>query len=95
MATGKTWALTNDEFVYTDPVFSPDGTRLAYVGTRPNGYFNVFVRPIANGQWTGPEIAVTSDNKFGRDRLYFGDVDVNISPAWMVSVTPRRAGWAP
>ena len=83
VASGKTWALTNDEFVYTDPVFSPDGTRLAYVGTRPNGYFNVFVRPIANGQWTGPEIAVTSDNKFGRDRLYFGDVDVNISPAWM------------
>ncbi|HUE89734.1 MAG TPA: CehA/McbA family metallohydrolase [Vicinamibacterales bacterium] len=83
VASGKTWALTSDEFVYMDPVFSPDGTRLAYVSTKPNGYFNVFVRSIANGQWAGNEVAVTRDNRFGRDRLYFGDVDVNITPAWM------------
>ncbi|CAN5520311.1 hypothetical protein BH23BAC4_BH23BAC4_12200 [soil metagenome] len=83
VATSKTWALTDDQFVYMDPVFSPDGTRLAYVSTRPNGYFNVFVRSIANGQWTGDEIAVTRDNKFGRSRLYFGEVDVNLTPAWM------------
>jgi TolB protein len=83
VASGKTWALTSDEFVYMDPVFSPDGTRLAYVSTKPNGYFNVFVRSIADGQWAGNEVAVTRDNRFGRDRLYFGDVDVNISPTWM------------
>jgi TolB protein len=83
VASGRIWALTNDEFVYVDPVFSPDGSRLAYVSTRPNGYFNVFVRPIKDGQWAGEEIAVTRDNKFGRDRLYFGDVDVNITPGWM------------
>ena len=50
VATGKTWPLGDDKFVYTDPVFSPDGTRLAYVCTRPNGYFNVYVRPIKDGQ---------------------------------------------
>ncbi len=83
VASGKTWALTDDEFVYMDPVFSPDGTRLAYVSTRPNGFFNVFVRPIEKGQWTGDEVAVTRDNTFGSNRLYFGNVDVNITPAWM------------
>ncbi len=82
---GVSHALTDDGFIYTDPVFSPDGTRLAYVSTRPNGYFNVYIRPIVNGQWAGPETAVTSDNDFGRDRLYFGRWDMHITPAWMPS----------
>ena len=80
VATGKTWPLGNDKFVYTDPTFSPDGTRLAYVSTKPNGYFNVYVRPVKDGQWAGDEVAVTSDNSFKRDRLYFGEWDVNITP---------------
>src|SRR5687768_1971625 len=49
-ATGETRALTDDAFIYTDPVFSPDGTRLAYVSTKPNGFFNVYIRSIKNGQ---------------------------------------------
>ena len=85
--TGESHALTNDEFIYTDPVFSPDGTQLAYVATRPNGYFNVYVRGIADGQWAGEEIAVTRDNDYGRDRLYFGPFDMHTQPAW----TPEGA----
>ena len=37
VATGESRALTTDDQIYTDPVFSPDGTRLAYVSTKPNG----------------------------------------------------------
>ena len=55
VATGEARALTNDTFVYTDPVFSPDGTRVAYVSTKPNGFFNVYIRPIKGGQWAGDE----------------------------------------
>ena len=83
LATGETAALTNDDHVYTDPVFSPDGTRLAYVSTSPNGYFNVHIRPIRDGRWAGPEVAITTDHAFGGDRLYFGDTDVHIAPTWM------------
>ncbi len=83
LASGKSWALTDDKFLYLDPVFSPDGSRLAYVSTKPNGSFNVYVRPIRDGQWAGDEIAVTSDRSFGRDRLYFGEWDIHITPAWM------------
>lgn len=81
--TGESKPLTNDSFVYTDPVFSPNGNRVAYVSTRPNGFFNVYIRDIRDGQWTGEEIAVSKDNNYKNDRLYFGVVDAHITPAWM------------
>jgi TolB protein len=80
--TGETHALTADEHVYTDPAFSPDGQRLCYVSTRPNGYFNIYVRPIRDGQWAGDEMALTRDDRYPRDRLYFGFWDMHIEPAW-------------
>ena len=82
IATGEARALTNDNFIYTDPVFSPDGTRVAYVSTKPNGFFNVYVRSIKNGQWAGEEIAVSRDSKYRNSRLYFGLEDLHITPAW-------------
>ena len=81
--TGERHVLTDDEHLYADPRFSPDGTRIAYVSTEPSGYFNVYIRPFDGGQWTGPPVEVTSDNSFGRDRLYFGPWDMHIAPAWL------------
>ena len=82
-ATGERHRLTEGAHIHTDPRFSPTGDRIAYVSTAPSGYFNVYIRPFAAGAWTGPEIAVSSDNSFGRDRLYFGAWDMHISPAWL------------
>ncbi len=81
--TGVSHALTDDRFIYTDPVFSPDGRRVAYVSTKPNGYFNVYVRAIEDGRWSGEEIAVTSDHEYPSNRLYFGQWDMHITPAWL------------
>ncbi len=81
--TGATRALTDGGQVFADPRFSPDGTRLAYVSTEPAGYFNVYIRPLAEGRWSGPPLAVTRDNDFGSDRLYFGSQDIHINPAWL------------
>ena len=81
--TGERRRLTEGEHVHVDPRFSPSGDRIAYVSTAPTGYFDVYIRPFADGAWAGPEIAVTSDNSFGRDRLYFGPWDMHISPAWL------------
>ena len=83
--TGRGHTLTSDAHVYMDPAFSPDGKRVAYTATNPNGTFNLFVRAIQNGDWAGPEIAMSSDNKFHNSRLYFGEWDMHIQPAWMPS----------
>ena len=85
LTTGETRPLTDDDQVYADPRFSPDGTRIAYVSTEPAGYFNVYIRPISNGAWSGPAEPVTRDNDFGSNRLYFGANDIHISPAWLPS----------
>ncbi len=82
-ATGERHVLAEDEHVHADPRFSPDGSRIAYVSTAPSGYFNVYVRPFADGRWTGPPEAVTTDHSFGRNRLYFGPWDMHTSPAWL------------
>ena len=81
--TGETRALTDDKEVYADPVFSPDGSQLAYVSTKPKGYFNIYARPIRDGQWAGAEIALTRDRNYGRNREYFGPWDMHTQPAWM------------
>ena len=83
LETGESHALTDDDQVYVDPVFSPDGSRIAYVSTKPNGYFNVYVRAFENGQWAGDEVAITTDNNYGNNRLYFGPWDMAITPAWL------------
>ena len=80
--TGETRELTNDSFIYMDPVFSPDGARVAYVSTRPNGFFNVYMRSLKDGRWAGEEVAVSRDSKYANARLYFGAEDLHISPAW-------------
>jgi Tol biopolymer transport system component len=82
VGTGRSHVLTDDNHIYLDPVFSPDGQRLAYVSTRPNGYFNIYVRGIRNGHWEGEEIALTQDNRYPRNRLYFGPWDMHTEPAW-------------
>ncbi len=83
LETGETRALTDDDFVYADPTFSPDGSKVAYVASKPSGFFNVYVRSVYEGAWASDEIAITADNDFGNDRLYFGPMDMHLSPAWM------------
>ena len=82
LETGESHALTDDAHLYADPVFSPDGDRLAYVSTEPSGYFNIYVRPIREGRWAGPATALTRDHSYGKNRLYFGEWDMHIQPAW-------------
>jgi Tol biopolymer transport system component len=82
LATGESRALTDDQQVYLDPVFSPDGGRLAYVSTLPTGAFNIYVREIRGGKWQSKPVALTTDNRYPRDRLYVGVWDSHTQPVW-------------
>ena len=81
LSTGETRALTTGQDLNLDPVWSPDGSRIAFVSTRDGGWFNLFLMPIANGQ-PGKAIQLTTAADFGRDRLYFGRMDLHIEPTW-------------
>ena len=82
LETEELTRLTDGDFLNLDPAWSPDGGRIAYVSTRPNGYYNIFVTEIAEAK-PGRTIQLTRDNSFGRARLYFGEYDLHIQPAWM------------
>mgnify|MGYP005847796015 CR=1 FL=1 len=82
VSTGKTRLLTDDKFTYLDPSFSPDGRRIAYVSTALGGRFHIYVRGVREGQWDGEPVALTSDNRYPRNRLYVGPWDMHIQPAW-------------
>ena len=81
LETGVSEPLTDGEFVNIDPAWSPDGTQLAYVSTAPNGYFNIHVVDLVDGK-KAAVTEITTDNQFGRSRLYFGNNDLHISPTW-------------
>ena len=78
--SGQTHALTSEAFVYTDPVFSPDGTRLAFVSTNPTGYLNVYVRPLKDGNWSGPAVAITEPRAASQGSG--PPPPLNLEPAW-------------
>ena len=81
LETSESRPLTEGDHVNVDPAWSPDGRRLAYVSTEPDGYFNIRVMDLVDGS-KGEITNVTTDNQFGRSRLYFGDYDLHISPTW-------------
>ena len=81
LETGESRPLTEGDHVNVDPAWSPDGRRLAYVSTEADGYFNIRVMDLVDGS-KGEITNVTTDNQFGRSRLYFGDYDLHISPTW-------------
>jgi TolB protein len=81
VATGESRPLTSGSDLNLDPRWSPDGTRIAYVSTAPDGWFNIFILPIHDGQ-PGAPIRVTDDNVYHNSRLYFGDHDLHIEPTW-------------
>ena len=67
------------------PVVQPGRkSRMVYVSTRADGLLQR-LRPglRRTAAWAGEAtVAVTADNSFGKDRLYFGSEDIHINPTW-------------
>ncbi|MEQ8207129.1 MAG: CehA/McbA family metallohydrolase, partial [Woeseia sp.] len=80
LASGKVRALTSDGNVNLEPRFAPDGKRLAWVSTRTNGRFHVYI-----GSFTeqGLESAPMLPERASRTpRYYYGEFDHELSPSW-------------
>ncbi|HUQ90612.1 MAG TPA: CehA/McbA family metallohydrolase [Bryobacteraceae bacterium] len=81
VATGESSRLTSGNNLNLDPAWSPDGRKIAFVRSEPRGRFHISYLPFDEGR-AGSMVRLTSDNDFGRARLYFNRFDDHIQPAW-------------
>jgi TolB protein len=81
VATGESAPLTTGSDLHLDPVWSPDGKKLAFVRGDPKGPFYIYTMAIYNGRAAAP-IRITEPHSFGRERLYFTELDDHIQPSW-------------
>ena len=78
--SGAVEMLTDEGAVNTDPRWSPDGSRIAFVSTRDTGRFKVYV-----GAWEDDGFVATqlvADRKSSTPRYYYSVYDHELSPAW-------------
>ncbi|MBI1357849.1 MAG: hypothetical protein GC160_26225 [Acidobacteria bacterium] len=80
VATGESETIRTEGQSF-DPTWSPDGKRLAFVRTAAKGEYEVRMLPFDNGKFGAP-VDVTTENSFGRSRLYFKPYDDHIQPTW-------------
>ncbi|MDX1982910.1 MAG: CehA/McbA family metallohydrolase [Bryobacteraceae bacterium] len=81
VATGESTALTRGEGWNLDPVFAPDGRRIAFVRNEPDKQFHVYLMPLEGGV-PGAPTRITEPHDFGRPRLYFEPFDWHIQPTF-------------
>ena len=72
-----------DGMIAFENIWNKGYRRIAYVTTKSGGYLNVNVRSIRNGDWAGPETAITEEHRYGKPRLYVADQDFHTQPAWL------------
>ncbi len=80
LRTGAITALTNGGAVNTEPRWSPDGTRIAWVSTAGTGHFHVFVGTLTGNHLEGG--AVWPERRSKVVRYYYSPFDHEISPSW-------------
>jgi hypothetical protein len=81
LADGTARQLTTGNSINVEPEWSPDGTRIAFVSTWPNGNYNIYVMPLANGV-PGDPVALTRDFELVPPTVYYGKWALHIHPVW-------------
>lgn len=79
--TGEAKALTSGGAVNVEPRWSPDGRRLAFVSTRHNGRFHVFLATV-RGSALEDVGQLREELASSVARYYYGPFDHEISPTW-------------
>lgn len=81
LRNGSNRELTTGNSINVEPEWSPDGARLAYVSTWPNGNYNIYVVPVANGL-PGKAQMLTRDYELIPPTVYYGKWALHIHPTW-------------
>ena len=78
--SGEVIPLTDEGAVNLEPRWSPDGTKLAFVSTRDNGRFHLYVGDIVeDGLQANP---LFTERRSETERYYYSAWDHELSPAW-------------
>ncbi len=78
--SGRETAVTQNGAVNTEPRWSPDGARIAYVTTNETGHFYIAIAAIENGVWTSARWRPERTSE--TPRYYYSQIDHELSPAW-------------
>lgn len=81
LRTGREQQLTGEGAVNVEPRISPDGRRLAWVSTRGNGNFNLYVAGLGPAGLSNVR-ALLGERRSAIDRYYYAPVDHAINPSW-------------
>ncbi|MBI1732938.1 MAG: CehA/McbA family metallohydrolase [Gammaproteobacteria bacterium] len=80
LATGAVTQLTSGGAVNVDPRWSPDGSRLAWVSTKDNGRFQLFVGEINDGSLDAQRLRTGRRSRV--PRYYYSEFDHELSSTW-------------
>jgi hypothetical protein len=81
LESGRERALTSDGAVNVEPRISPDGRRLAWVSTRREGQFAIFIAELGANGLTNAEPLLPL-RRSTTDRYYYSAIDHSINPSW-------------
>ncbi len=82
LATGRVRALTSGGAVNVEPRWSPDGNRIAFVSTRLNGRWQIYVLDVGADGTPGQAVRLTDETNSGLPRYYYSPFDHALSPTW-------------
>jgi TolB protein len=81
LQTGEKLALTSGNSINVELEWSPDGSKIAYVSTWPNGNCNIYVMPLSSGV-PGAPVQLTKDFELIPPTVYYGKWALHIHPTW-------------
>jgi TolB protein len=81
LQTGAVTQLTQGNSINVEPEWSPDGSKIAYVSTWPNGNYNIYVMALGGGVSTVP-VMLTRDYELVPPTVYYGKWALHIHPTW-------------
>lgn len=80
LRSGRETPVTSNGAVNTEPRWSPDGARIAYVTTDETGHFHIAIASVVDGKWSSARWRPERTSE--TPRYYYSQIDHELSPSW-------------